>query len=153
MKTYLIALAASAAFVTAAMAGEVPNTDPNMQPAPAAIPAPATPAATTESTSLPEPAAPTASVPDDKAKMDAKDVQVPAPATTASMPSKTDEKAALTEKAPPPKRTNERHVKYHNGEGSTWKTGRNAYGFEGSFGGCQFRGHAGPDGYHIDKAC
>ncbi|WP_020174804.1 hypothetical protein [Methyloferula stellata] len=135
MKTYLIALAASAAFVTAALAGEMPNTDPNMQPAPAAIAAPAT----------------TASTPDGKEEA------APAPAAAVSMPddkAKTEDKLLTNEKpAPVQKRVDEHHAKYHNGEGSTWKTGRNSYGFEGTYGGCQIRGTAGPNGYHIDRAC
>jgi hypothetical protein len=148
MKTYLIALAASAAFATAALAGETPNADPAMQPAPATMAAPAIP----ESTPMSAPAA----TPVDKAKLDAG--QEATPAATASMPddkTKVEDKPAATEKAPAPasKKVAEHQVKYHNGEGSTWKTGRNSYGFEGSFGGCQFRGHAGPDGYHVDKAC
>ncbi len=150
MKTYLIALAASAAFVTAAFAGEMRNTDPNMQPAPPATAAPAT----AEGTSMPAPAT-AASTPDEKIKSDVKEEA--APAAAASVPedkAKTEDKPAVAEKAPPaPKKVAEHHAKFHNGEGSTWKTGRNSYGFEGSFGGCQFRGHAGPDGYHIDKAC
>jgi hypothetical protein len=153
MKTYLIALAASAAFVTAAMAAEMPA-DTNMQPAPATTTDPVMSA-------NPAPAATTASTPDDKAKLDAKEevIPAPAPAATASTPedkAKTEVKPASIDKpiAPAPKKVaDEHHAKYHNGEGSTWKTGRNAYGFEGTYGGCQFRGHAGPDGYHIDKAC
>lgn len=147
MKTYLIALAASAAFVTAALAGETPNTDPNMQPAPATTAAPAT------AESVPAPLATTASAPD--VKGDA--ASAPASAAAVSMPddkAKTDDKPLTNEKSvPAQKKVDERHAKYHNGEGSTWKTGRNSYGFEGSYGGCQFRGHAGPDGYHLDKAC
>ncbi len=131
MKTYLFALAASALFATAALADDLSNTDPNMQPAPATT-------ATTESTSTPAP--------------------TPAPvATTTSMPDdkpKVDDKPLTADKAAPvQKKVDEHHAKYHNGEGSTWKTGRNSYGFEGTYGGCQFRGHAGLDGYHIDKAC
>jgi hypothetical protein len=145
MKTYLIALAASAAFATAALAGEMPNTDPNMQPAPAATAAPAT----TESAPAPAPLATTASTPDVKEEV--------APATAVSMPddkAKTEDKPLTNEKpAQVQKKVAEHHVKYHNGEGSTWKTGRNSYGFEGTYGGCQIRGSAGPNGYHIDRAC
>ena len=43
--------------------------------------------------------------------------------------------------------------KFSGGQGASWKTGRDAYGFQGAYGGCQYRGHAGPRGYRLDKAC
>ncbi|WP_430912965.1 translation initiation factor IF-2 [Methylobacterium sp. sgz302541] len=46
-----------------------------------------------------------------------------------------------------------RTAKYSGGEGSTWKTGRNAYGFMGTYGGCRYSGHAGPNGYTLDRVC
>jgi hypothetical protein len=125
------------------MAAETPKPDTNMAPAPAATAAPMTPAE-----AAPAPAA--------QIKVDEKEQAAP-PATTASIPDDNakviNEKPAAIDRAPAPKRADVHHAKYHNGEGSTWKTGRNSYGFEGSYGGCQFRGHAGPNGYHIDKAC
>ncbi len=133
MKTFLIALAASAAFMTAAMAAEMPQTDMNA-PAPAA--APMTPAATT------------ATAPDDKANIDAKADMKAEPKDAAASAPAADEKAPAADKDP-----GVRHAKYRGGEGSTWKTGKNAYGFEGTYGGCVIRGTAGPHGYHIDRDC
>lgn len=46
-----------------------------------------------------------------------------------------------------------RSARYRGGEGATWKTGRDAYGFQGSYGGCRYRGNAGPNGYRLDKLC
>lgn len=43
--------------------------------------------------------------------------------------------------------------KFHGGEGSSWKTGRNSYGFQGRYGGCQYVGGAGPGGYRINRIC
>jgi hypothetical protein len=45
------------------------------------------------------------------------------------------------------------HAKWHNGHGSTWKSGRDKYDFIGSYGGCKYRGSAGTWGYHIDRTC
>ncbi len=50
-------------------------------------------------------------------------------------------------------RPNVRHAEWKGGHGSSWKTGRNRYGFQGSFGGCRYHGFAGPNGYHIEKSC
>ncbi len=141
MKTTLIALAASVAFVSAALAGELPKSDPTMQATPAA-------------------AAPTSSASGDKASTDDQ-ATVKTGVTSATVSTATpDDKGKEADKAgakdqsdPTPKKLAEHHVKYSGGEGSTWKTGRDAYGFAGSFGGCQYRGHAGPNGYHIDKSC
>ena len=46
-----------------------------------------------------------------------------------------------------------RSARYRGGRGATWKTGRDAYGFMGSYGGCHYRGHAGPGGYRLDRNC
>lgn len=46
-----------------------------------------------------------------------------------------------------------RSAKYTGGEGATWRTGRDSHGFQGSYGGCQYRGHAGPNGYTLDRVC
>lgn len=46
-----------------------------------------------------------------------------------------------------------RTAKYSGGAGATWKTGRDAYGFGGSYGGCRYSGHAGSGGYKIDRTC
>ncbi|HEX8416676.1 MAG TPA: hypothetical protein VF641_03645 [Methylobacterium sp.] len=46
-----------------------------------------------------------------------------------------------------------RSAKYHGGRGATWREGRDRHGFQGSFGGCQYRGVAGPDGYRLDQRC
>lgn len=46
-----------------------------------------------------------------------------------------------------------RSARYHGGRGATWREGRDAHGFQGSFGGCQYRGVAGPNGYRLDQRC
>ncbi|MGV7030716.1 translation initiation factor IF-2 [Methylobacterium symbioticum] len=46
-----------------------------------------------------------------------------------------------------------RAVAYPGGRGASWKTGQDSYGFAGSFGGCRFRGNAGPNGYQLDRTC
>lgn len=46
-----------------------------------------------------------------------------------------------------------RAATYPGGRGASWKTGRDSYGFGGTFGGCRFRGHAGPNGYQLDRNC
>lgn len=46
-----------------------------------------------------------------------------------------------------------RAAKWSGGEGATWKTRRDAYGFSGMFGGCRFRGSAGLHGYRLDRTC
>ena len=46
-----------------------------------------------------------------------------------------------------------RSARYRGGNGATWKTGRDAYGFGGSYGGCSYRGNAGPNGYRLDRRC
>lgn len=46
-----------------------------------------------------------------------------------------------------------RSAKYYGGRGSTWREGRDRHGFQGSFGGCQYRGVAGPNGYRLAQRC
>lgn len=46
-----------------------------------------------------------------------------------------------------------RAARYQGGRGATWKTGPDSHGFGGTFGGCTFRGHAGPNGYRLDRSC
>lgn len=46
-----------------------------------------------------------------------------------------------------------RKAKWSGGEGATWKTGRDAFGFSGLIGGCRIMGTAGPHGYKLDRAC
>lgn len=46
-----------------------------------------------------------------------------------------------------------RSAAYRGGEGARWKEGRDAYGFMGSYGGCRYRGHAGPGGFRLDRSC
>lgn len=46
-----------------------------------------------------------------------------------------------------------RKAKWSGGEGATWKTGRDAYGFSGLIGGCRIVGAAGPRGYTLDRSC
>ena len=46
-----------------------------------------------------------------------------------------------------------RTAKWSGGEGATWKSGRDAYGFSGTFGGCRIRGITGPRGYKLDRTC
>lgn len=46
-----------------------------------------------------------------------------------------------------------RAVKWSGGDGATWKSGRDAYGFSGTFGGCRITGATGPHGYRLDHAC
>ncbi|GJD57800.1 translation initiation factor IF-2 [Methylobacterium dankookense] len=46
-----------------------------------------------------------------------------------------------------------RSATYPGGRGASWKTGQDSYGFAGSYGGCRFRGNAGPNGYQLDRNC
>ena len=46
-----------------------------------------------------------------------------------------------------------RAASYRGGEGARWTEGRDAYGFMGSYGGCRYRGHAGPGGFRLDRSC
>ncbi|ACL57379.1 translation initiation factor IF-2 [Methylobacterium nodulans] len=46
-----------------------------------------------------------------------------------------------------------RTAKWDGGGGATWKTGRDAYGFEGTIGGCRFVGFSGPHGFKLDRTC
>ncbi|ACL61130.1 hypothetical protein [Methylobacterium nodulans] len=55
--------------------------------------------------------------------------------------------------APAAKPAGYRSARYGGGHGATWKTGKNAYGFEGTFGGCRFVGSSGPGGYKLDRSC
>ncbi|MGY2049535.1 translation initiation factor IF-2 [Methylobacterium sp. JK268] len=79
---------------------------------------------------------------------------VPAPA-----PSRVEAPAREVVQAPPPAPRNParpagyRSAKWDGGGGATWKTGKNAYGFEGSFGGCRFAGFSGPNGFKLDRMC
>ncbi|GJE59511.1 translation initiation factor IF-2 [Methylobacterium trifolii] len=56
---------------------------------------------------------------------------------------------ARAERRPPDYRS----ARYGGGRGASWRTGQDAYGFAGSYGGCRFRGHAGPNGYRLDRSC
>lgn len=81
----------------------------------------------------------------------APDAQVPPRSAERAIPPK-------VAKAPPsasgPLRTNAyRTAKWSDGEGSSWKTGRDAYGFSGMLGGCRIHGTAGPRGYSLNRAC
>lgn len=46
-----------------------------------------------------------------------------------------------------------RAAKYAGGEGAAWRTGQDSHGFAGTYGGCRFRGHAGPNGFTLDRSC
>ncbi|MDN3625354.1 translation initiation factor IF-2, partial [Methylobacterium isbiliense] len=46
-----------------------------------------------------------------------------------------------------------RAARYAGGQGATWKTGRDAYGFRGTFGGCRYFGTTGPHGYKLNRSC
>ncbi|ACA17210.1 hypothetical protein M446_2772 [Methylobacterium sp. 4-46] len=46
-----------------------------------------------------------------------------------------------------------RTASWNGGRGATWKTGKNDYGFEGTFGGCRFAGFSGPGGFKLDRVC
>ncbi len=46
-----------------------------------------------------------------------------------------------------------RAAKFNGGRGETWKSGKNEHGFLGTYGGCQYEGFAGPNGYRLDKRC
>lgn len=83
-----------------------------------------------------------------------------AEASQASPQASAQAKSAKSAEAPqaaapakPAKPAGYRTAKYAGGAGATWKTGRDAYGFMGSYGGCRYNGHAGPHGYRIDRAC
>ena len=54
---------------------------------------------------------------------------------------------------PPSRKPSYRATRYAGGEGASWKTGRNAYGFSGTYGGCRFTGFAGPNGYRLNRVC
>jgi hypothetical protein len=87
------------------------------------------------------------------------------PSAPAPAPSAYEEPAPRPEPAyvPPPRRGSRtapsarpaeyRTASYHGGQGATWKTGRNEYGFEGTFGGCRFTGFSGPRGFKLDRNC
>ena len=61
--------------------------------------------------------------------------------------------ASVQPEPAPKKPAGYRTAKYSGGEGSTWKSGRNGHNFMGTFGGCTYRGFAGPNGYKIDRSC
>ena len=87
------------------------------------------------------------------------------PSPAAPAPSAYEEAPSRPEPAyaPPPRRGSRtapsarpaeyRTASYNGGQGATWKTGRNEYGFEGTFGGCRFTGFSGPRGYKLDRNC
>ena len=79
----------------------------------------------------------------------------PAPAPAAAPPPASAASAAPAARAaaPAPRPRGYRSARYSGGRGASWKTGRDAYGFMGSYGGCRYRGHAGPNGYRLDKSC
>ncbi|MGY2046648.1 translation initiation factor IF-2 [Methylobacterium sp. JK268] len=82
---------------------------------------------------------------------------VPAPAP-APAPSRVEAPRREVVQAPPTVRNpvrpvGRRSAQWKGGGGSTWKTGKNAYGFEGKFGGCHFSGLSGPHGFKLDRAC
>lgn len=61
--------------------------------------------------------------------------------------------ASVNPEPAPRKPVGYRTARYSGGEGSTWKSGRNIHNFMGSYGGCSYRGFAGPNGYKIDRSC
>lgn len=61
--------------------------------------------------------------------------------------------AKVSPEPAPRKPAGYRTAKYSGGEGSTWKSGRNTHNFMGTYGGCSYRGFAGPNGYRIDRSC
>ena len=82
----------------------------------------------------------------------------PAPRSAAIDPAPVEPAPAVAEPPPAPVRApakpaGYRSASYKGGEGATWKTGRNAYGFSGSYGGCRYFGHAGRGGFSIDRVC
>lgn len=82
----------------------------------------------------------------------------PAPQAEVTTPAPTPAPGPKAEVAPAPTPTPAPKADIHeatwkNGHGSSWKIGPHTYGFEGFFGGCHYTGHAGPHGYHLDKAC
>lgn len=77
----------------------------------------------------------------------------PAPAPAATAAPAAAPAPAPQAAAPARRQAGYRSARYTGGEGATWKTGRDAYGFMGSYGGCRYRGHAGPNGYRLDKVC
>jgi hypothetical protein len=46
-----------------------------------------------------------------------------------------------------------RYARWSGGEGARLRPGPDAYGFSGSFGGCQYRGVVSVTGYRIEKSC
>ncbi|WP_375456125.1 translation initiation factor IF-2 [uncultured Methylobacterium sp.] len=77
----------------------------------------------------------------------------PTAAAEAAQASPSPKPAEAPQAAAPAKPAGYRTATYAGGAGATWKTGRDAYGFMGSYGGCRYKGHAGPHGYRIDRAC
>jgi len=150
MKTFLIAFAA----VSIASLSSAAFADDNQQPAPLTPSAPA--AAEAPATPAPAPMA-TANAP--AAEHGAKSEATKTEPAKDTAPVRSDEKAKKShrrdaaEAERPVKRQGERRARYSGGEGSTWKMGRDTYGFQGTYGGCTYRGHAGPNGYVIDSNC
>lgn len=73
---------------------------------------------------------------------------IPGPAEAA--PSSRAHAAASGHSAKPP---GYRSARYRGGEGSTWRSGRDSHGFQGSYGGCRYVGNAGPGGFKLDRVC
>lgn len=72
------------------------------------------------------------------------------PARTEAAPSSRAQMAASGQPAKPP---GYRSARYRGGEGSTWRSGRDSHGFQGSYGGCRYFGNAGPGGFKLDRVC
>lgn len=72
------------------------------------------------------------------------------PGSAEAAPSSRAHAAASGHSAKPP---GYRSARYRGGDGSTWRSGRDSHGFQGSYGGCRYVGNAGPGGFKLDRAC
>ncbi len=165
---------AAAAPTRGVLTSTAPAATPSTSAASSGAPAASAPAASALAPSSPAPSTPVASTPVAPAPVAAAPLPVaPAPsAPVASTAAPEPEHAETTIPAPAPapvrkaahehkekntaqasKKVVVNHATFDGGEGSSWKTGQDAYGFEGSFGGCHYRGHVSPSGYTLDKTC
>lgn len=77
------------------------------------------------------------------------------PAVTAATPADAapSSRAQMAASGHPAKPPGYRSARYRGGEGSTWRSGRDSHGFQGSYGGCRYVGNAGPGGFKLDRVC
>lgn len=150
MKTIVIALSATFAFAATALSAEMaykrPETDTSASVKPSSTSAATSKAADDETS----------------AASTAKTEPKPKDAARSKSQTATDESAAEPKDAADKGKAKTAETKYpsgyhaakwHGGHGATWRTGANAYGFSGFFGGCRYRGSASPRGYDLERVC